>query len=304
MLRVRMIAAICIIGPILLLIWLDDRSSYPGIWLAPLAVLASQMACAETLTLFQAKNALTSKFGAHFGALAVVLCASAPFLWKEYPSDCVLTKPGWALLGIVLAFCIVVVEEMLRYRGPGNSIARMANSMFVVFYAGALMTFMLGLRMLEGGPAESPSRKGLFAFMGAMMIVKLSDAGAYFVGRSLGRNKMAPILSPKKTWEGASGGLLVACGGAVFVFYVLGPWMSAWGDTPPTVPVVTCCLYAASLTVAGMIGDLFESLLKRDAKVKDSSTWLPGLGGVLDVLDSALAVAPVSYAWWVTGLLG
>jgi phosphatidate cytidylyltransferase len=300
-LRLRLIAAACFIVPILLLIWADDRYTFghEGIWLAPLAILASQMACAETLALMAAKNQPISRLAAHLASLAVLICASMPIAWVDYPSDCVLSKPGWSLLGIALAFCIVVIDEMIRYRGPGQSIARMANTMFVVSYAGMLMTFMLGLRMLE------PSRKGLLAFMGTIIIVKLSDTGAYFTGRAIGKHKMSPILSPKKTWEGAVGGLAFACLGAAFVLFVLRPWFYSGNEAVVTrISWIVCCLYGISVTIAGMIGDLFESLLKRDAEVKDSSSWLPGLGGILDVLDSALAAAPVSFAWWVTGLLG
>lgn len=299
MLRARLVAAACFIAPILLLIWADDRFHFghEGIWLAPLALLASQMACAETLELMTAKKLPVSRLAAHLSSFAVVAFASMPIAWKEYPADCILSKPGWALLGVGLAFCIVVVDEMIRYRGPGESIARMANTMFIVSYAGVLTTFLLGLRLLE------PSRKGLLAFLGTIVIVKLADTGAYFTGRAIGKHKMSPTLSPKKTWEGAFGGLVLACLGALFVFYVLRPWFND-GDEVVRVPWFVCCLYGFCLTIAGMLGDLFESLLKRDAEVKDSSSWLPGLGGILDVLDSALAAAPVSFAWWVTGLLG
>ncbi len=300
MLRLRLIAATFIVGPILLLVWADEcfNGGYPGIWLAAFAVVVSQLACAETLALLAAKKLPASRLAAHIGTLAVVICAALPFAWQQYPVGCVLTRPGWAWLGVALGFCIIVIDEMIRFRGSGDSISRMANSFFVVAYSGMLMAFMLGLRMLE------PSRKGLLAFVGTVIIVKLSDAGAYFTGRAIGRNKMAPLLSPKKTWEGAIGGLLVAILGAAFVLYCLRPWM--FGKTIPLKPisVATCCLYGLTVAVAGMIGDLFESLLKRDAEVKDSSTWLPGLGGALDVLDSALAAAPVSFAWWVTGLIG
>ena len=294
----RLIAATCLIGPILLLIWADDsfNGGFPGVWLAPLAILASQLACAETLSLLAAKKLPCARLAAHMGTFAVVACASVPIAWQQYPADCVLSKPGWAWLGVALGFCVVVTDEMIRYRAPGESISRIANSLFVVSYSGMLMAFLLGLRMLE------PSRKGIIAFLGTVVIVKISDAGAYFTGRAIGRNKMAPILSPKKTWEGAAGGLLFACISAVVMMQVIRPWLNA--GVANSVSVLVCCLYGASVTVAGMIGDLFESLLKRDAKVKDSSTWLPGLGGVLDVLDSALAAAPVSFAWWVTGLLG
>jgi phosphatidate cytidylyltransferase len=113
---------------------------------------------------------------------------------------------------------------------------------------------------------------------------------------------MSPVLSPKKTIEGAVGGIAAAC---------LGAWICrAWivpnlvGASQSRGTVLGWMVYALVLAVAGMLGDLAESLLKRDAQRKDSSSWLPGLGGVLDVLDSLVFAAAPAYACWVGGLVG
>ena len=297
MLRVRLVAAACIIGPILFLIYLDDQHNggYPGLWLAPLAILSSQLACAEVVAMMRVRGLPVHSGITHLSAFLVVAISSLPMCWRDYPVDCILGKPGWTLLAFSISFCVLAAEEMRRFRVPDQAISRFAHSLFVVCYTGLLMSFFVQLRML------SPSRRGLIAMVSLMVVVKLSDAGAYFAGRTLGKHKMSPVLSPKKTWEGAIGGFLAATAGAAFIFYLICPWFME-GDSPD-VSLLACCLYGITLTAAGMMGDLFESLIKRDSEQKDSSVWLPGLGGMLDVLDSVLAAAPVAFAWWVSGLL-
>lgn len=137
----------------------------------------------------------------------------------------------------------------------------------------------------------------MLPFASTVLIVKFSDTCQYFVGRKFGRNKLAPIVSPGKTWEGAIGGiglcvLILATVLATFDSFPQG--IGGW---------LRVALYCLLLCVAGIVGDLLESMLKRDAGVKDSSSWLPGLGGVMDMLDSLLLAAPVSYACWLAGLL-
>ena len=131
-------------------------------------------------------------------------------------------------------------------------------------------------------------------------LVKISDSCQYFVGSRFGRRKLAPLLSPGKTWEGAVGGILlgIVLGPLVFTALLYGS-----SGLKPTL-FVPWMIYALLVSTVGIVGDLAESLLKREAGVKDSSTWLPGLGGILDVLDSLLLAAPVAYACWVSGLLG
>jgi phosphatidate cytidylyltransferase len=130
--------------------------------------------------------------------------------------------------------------------------------------------------------------------------VKLSDTAQYFVGSNFGMHKLAPMLSPKKTWEGAVGGGLLA---SALVTYLLWKYQYALvGIAPPRLALTF--FFALSISVGGIIGDLAESLLKRDAGVKDSSSWMPGLGGVLDLLDSLLFAAPVAYLWFASGALG
>jgi len=133
-----------------------------------------------------------------------------------------------------------------------------------------------------------------------VIVVKMGDIGAYTCGRLVGRHKMTPTLSPGKTWEGAVGGMVFACLGSYLALEWLAPALTGaasrlpWGWLP----------YGVIVGIAGMVGDLAESLLKRDVGCKDSSTWMPGFGGVLDLLDSVLFAAPVAYLCWALGLVG
>jgi phosphatidate cytidylyltransferase len=142
----------------------------------------------------------------------------------------------------------------------------------------------------------------MVALFSMLLIVKMADTGAFACGKSFGRNKMMPVLSPGKTWEGAVGGVVVACVTSWAFFRFAAPLIAGGSWVQP--PVAAVVGYGAALAVAGMIGDLAESLLKRDMQRKDSSTWLPGLGGVLDIIDAPLIAGPVAWLWWEMGLLG
>jgi phosphatidate cytidylyltransferase len=124
----------------------------------------------------------------------------------------------------------------------------------------------------------------------AIFVPKCTDIGAYFTGRFLGRHPLAPVLSPKKTWEGAAGGFLAAVLATILIDR-LGPANPLREDALWEVG------FGISVGGAGILGDLAESLIKRDCRQKDASHLVPGFGGVLDVVDAILFAAPVAY-WW------
>jgi phosphatidate cytidylyltransferase len=128
-----------------------------------------------------------------------------------------------------------------------------------------------------------------------ILTTKSCDTGAYFTGRLLGRHRMIPWLSPGKTWEGLAGGVATA----ILVGMILAALSRRFLEIPDQVPWWIGALGGLLFGVFGQLGDLAMSLLKRGAGVKDSSKILPGLGGVLDVLDSPLMGAPVAY-WLLT----
>ena len=292
----RLFSAAALIVPLLTVIWLDDQynAGRPGIWLCPIAVIVGVMACQEVNWLLSRKGLAVSRLPNLLATFSVLFVSLAPLLWIEYPVDCVIGKPGWSLLGMALAVAIIFTSELIRYREPGESLTRLATGLFAAVYSGLLLSFLIQLRFLHDG------RIGLLALIATILIVKLSDAGAYFVGRAIGKNKLAPHLSPGKTIEGFCGGLMFAMGGAWAVHSWLLPTFAP--DTSVG-SLVWYLVYGVTLAIAGVLGDLSESLMKREAREKDSSRWLRGLGGVLDVIDSMLSTAPVSFAWWASGLL-
>ena len=195
-----------------------------------------------------------------------------------------------AAFAVAAAMFAIVVVELLRFRRPGGNLARLAGAAFALLYVGLMLRFAVALRFC-----------GMGVFASWIIVTKMSDTGAYTVGRLIGRHKMAPLISPGKTIEGAAGGLVFACLGAWASFRWLIPHMDGssgatawWG----------WLAFGLLVGGAGMLGDLAESLLKRDVGRKDSSDWLPGFGGVLDIVDSLLLSAPVAWFCWATGIVG
>ena len=243
----------------------------------------------------------------YVGNLAIVLANIVPILWPGCAANQYVGHIGWPFLAFALAMLAAFVSEMRRYQQPGGVIQQLALAAFAFAYVGVLMSFVVLLRLFHGGDAW-----GLVALLSMITVVKMGDSGAYTLGRLVGRHKMAPVLSPKKTWEGFAGALLFAAIGSGAFFTWLVPWAIPAGTTAgATTSGVTAVfggfgwlIYALVVGVAGLLGDLAESLLKRDVGAKDSSTWLPGFGGVLDILDSLLFAAPVAYLCWILGLVG
>jgi phosphatidate cytidylyltransferase len=220
----------------------------------------------------------------------VIASAAIPLAYPLAPHGSPWDRLGLTLGALLVSVALVLVCEMVRFRQPGSSTVHTALALFVVLYVALPIAMLVHLRLWHA------NQRGLLAVVSVLLIVKVSDAAAYFVGRSLGKRRLTPLLSPKKTVEGALGGLLAGCTASWIFFDVLvGRSLPA---TSPSADWMSWIAYGASLTLAGMAGDLSESLLKRDIQTKDSSRWLPGLGGVLDVMDSLLWAGPVAYFWW------
>ncbi|HEY1380905.1 MAG TPA: phosphatidate cytidylyltransferase [Gemmataceae bacterium] len=204
-----------------------------------------------------------------------------------------LAQPAQAWWFVAQGFAAVVLlaflVEMAQFRAPGGAVERIALAVWVVAYLGLLPSFLLQLRLGELATVDDELRRGTVNLALAIFVPKGCDIGAYFTGRLIGRHRMTPVLSPKKTWEGAAGGLTLAVAVA-FGLNGLGPVIP--GGAAGTVA------FGLSVGLAGMLGDLAESLIKRDCERKDASQVVPGFGGILDVVDAILFAAPVVY-WWL-----
>jgi phosphatidate cytidylyltransferase len=198
---------------------------------------------------------------------------------------------AWVLVphGLAALVLLAFIVEMAQFREPGGAVDRIALAIWAVMYLGLLPFFLVQLRL--GQPPTSPDvlHGGTLKLALAIFVPKGCDIGAYFTGRLIGRHRMTPVLSPKKTWEGAAGGL----GFAVAVALGL-------NSLTPVIPggAVGTVAFGLSVGLAGMLGDLAESLVKRDCERKDASQTVPGFGGILDVVDAILFAAPVAY-WWL-----
>ncbi|MCR5164687.1 MAG: phosphatidate cytidylyltransferase [Thermoguttaceae bacterium] len=197
-----------------------------------------------------------------------------------------LTPGNWALSAFALAVIIAFFREMYVFARPGAVNIRLSYTVFTIVYVGLLPTFLAQIRLCHG-----------LAMLGTYVaIIKMGDIGAYTVGRLFGRNKMAPSLSPGKTIEGACGAILFSAATAIACYYLM-PYLPMVGRPCTPGKLWIWIVYGVALGFLGMLGDLAESLLKRDAEIKDAGTLVPGFGGVLDILDSLLLGAPVAYAF-------
>jgi len=202
---------------------------------------------------------------------------------------------------LMTAVLLGVMVNQLRRPRIEEALASISGTFFGVFYVGWLFSHTIVLRnfhevvgdkMGEPAAALHVAESGAYyvAFAGFCLVV--CDAGAYFAGRRFGKRKLAPQISPAKSVEGAIGGLLVgtlAGGAARALFVVIAPELVGgfgWG---------AAFVFGFLLSLVGIVGDLVESLLKRDAEVKDAGGILPGMGGVLDRLDSPLLGMPLMY---------
>lgn len=194
----------------------------------------------------------------------------------------------WPLVVFTLAGTVIaaMLLEMYRYTGEaGVVVPRLGTTMFALAYIGVLSCFFAQVRFL---PREHTS--WLLAL--TIFVPKCNDIGAFFTGTFFGKHKMTPLLSPKKTWEGLAGGFLAGVAVAVGV-----------GAYVPVFPrgVAEAVAFGLVVGLAGVLGDLAESLVKRDCQMKDAAKSIPGFGGLLDVVDAVLFAAPVAYLWFCWG---
>lgn len=182
---------------------------------------------------------------------------------------------GGFLIGVAVFFALIINIFYLVKTYPSFTFTDMAVTVFSSLYVGWLIAHLLYLRQLPSG----------FHFVVLVLVSTWStDTFAYFVGMNFGKRKLAPVLSPNKSVEGAVGGVV----GSVFASILI-------GYLNPQMPITGYAVVGILIGTIGQIGDLAESALKRMAGVKDSGNIIPGHGGILDRFDSLLLTAPVAY---------
>lgn len=190
---------------------------------------------------------------------------------------------------------ILFMAGAARYMSPGTNMETLGAELIVVSYVGVLLAVTAQLRWVATAPAG-------YLVMGSVIVsAKAGDTMAYTFGRLFGKTKMAPTLSPGKTWAGFTGAIVgSAAAGAAWLYFAT----PMFGDgTWPPVSLVLGAVYGSILGLVGLIGDLCESLIKRDCEKKDAAELMPGFGGLLDLLDSVLFAGPVALLlWWILPL--
>jgi phosphatidate cytidylyltransferase len=304
MLKWRLILGTVFVVGLVGLCWLDWHAARPGIWLLPLAIMAALLSAGELVAMYRKRGHEPLAGVVYIGTLFTVFAAALPGLWPDAATKTPFVGVAWIALGFAASMLMAFAGELRKFDGARRSIIELALAVFAIAYAGALTGFLVQMRLLDGD-----GRLGMFALVTLIATVKMSDIGQYTAGRLFGKHKLAPVVSPGKTWEGLLGGFVFAAVTS-WVLFSWGydwfglPWSGRWGESATWMVPLSSAAYAAALTVAGVTGDLTESMLKRDAGVKDSSSWMPGFGGVLDLLDSLLGAAPVAYLFWAMGWVG
>lgn len=191
--------------------------------------------------------------------------------------------------GFLILFVLGLCVRQLFSKTNSAGILAIATTLFGLMYVPWLLNFIQKINFFPF-PAGSPPDAGKFFVLYFILLTKFSDMGAYLVGSLIGRHKMIPRISPGKTWEGFVGAILISTGTSlVFVHYLGGHMFHMnW---------IHAVVLGVLLSSTAVIGDLIESLFKREAGVKDSGHFFPGIGGILDLLDSLLFNAPIMYLY-------
>jgi phosphatidate cytidylyltransferase len=291
----RVLTAVALIPVVLLLVFKAP------LWLFSLVVAAIVvLALHEYLGIVEAAGIkpfrwLTYVLGVLpvFFLLFSILVSNLPPHSRHYWSY----PPEWALLftwwQVVLLGPVIFGIPLVFRKDMSQGLAAVAASILGIVYIGASLSMLITLRW-------DLTKSVLVVFI--LFSVWAGDIAAYYVGRNFGRHKLAPVVSPNKSWEGAVGSVLASIGMAILVLhfrYVLRRWFAYSGieldDTfQPVWPLTLfhALILGVLTNVAAQFGDLFESALKRGAGVKDSGTLLPGHGGILDRIDALLFAIP------------
>jgi phosphatidate cytidylyltransferase len=299
MLATRLVSGSVLIAVVLVVLLVDERfAPWFPLWfcLSFTALLAAALELVDLLGHAGVRPSTNSVVG---GVAALVVANWMPHLppHLEWGSEAwsLLEEPlqpisvlSWPLLAFTGVLMVSFVVQSVQFCKPGRTMMTIAATILVDAYVGLLGTFIIQMRWLEG------SLHGVVPILLLIATAKGADTGAFIFGKLAGRRKLWPVLSPNKTIEGAAGGLLVAILGAILV--------TTGAERLLDIPSLNWTQTIAFGLIVGLVaqlGDLMESMIKRDCEQKDASSAIPGFGGVLDVLDSLLFSAPVAFVLWL-----
>lgn len=260
MLKQRVVTALLLVAVLILILFI-----LPAVCAAGTFALIAALAAWEWSRLL-----LASKQGRALFPLWILMCCGICLMYPQLQlSLCALAAGFWLLVPFWLT---------RRWPLPRGWMGYLIGTVVL------LPAWIAMMRLHDAGP---------WVLLAALALVWVADIAAYFVGRAVGRHKLAPAISPGKTWEGAGG---AAIGGLVYVFL-----LRQYAGLSVPANLVALALGTVLLIAVSIVGDLFESMIKRQAGVKDSSQLLPGHGGILDRIDSLTAALPmlvVASSFW------
>jgi phosphatidate cytidylyltransferase len=222
-----------------------------------------------------AGNAPFAGLGLVFGGLITL----AP--WTE-------ARYGIAAHPLIALAAVVFSIRMLLERAPEKRVESLSSTLFGLVYVSVLLQYLVRIVTPVAGDTIAPDGR-LVLCLWVVAVAKFCDVGALLTGMAVGRHPMAPLTSPKKTWEGAFGGVAVSMGVGALV-----AWLGR-GVLPPSMTPLRAALLAAPVAAVAIVSDLVESVIKRRAALKDSGGGVPGIGGIFDLSDSLILAAPVAY---------
>jgi phosphatidate cytidylyltransferase len=299
MLSTRLLFGLSMVAGLLLALWVDE-------WFAPwfpfwflLAATALIAAAVELDGLLGATSARPSGNSVIGGVLALLIANWVPHLAEDHaPVDRVVAllydpvRPlnvlAWPFLVFIAVLMTSFVVQSFQFAKPGRTMAKISGTVLAVAYIGLLGSFTIQMRWFEG------HLQGILALVFLIATAKGADTGAYTLGRLAGRHKLWPRISPHKTIEGALGGLAFGVVASLLVAAIARYWLRV-----PTLDWSHAAVYGLIVAAVAQLGDLMESMIKRDCERKDASQAVPGFGGVLDVIDSLIFAGPVAYGLWL-----
>jgi len=283
----RLVAGTSVLAVFAALAWADAvglAGAPPLAWLLPVVIVLAAGAGHEAVRLAAAAGHELAALLVPAGAAAI---AASPAVAARLPApDDPLAVVGPAAVSTMAVVAAIFAGGVARYAPGTAALVRVSGSVAAAVAIGLPFSFMVALRLVRGA--------GLVPLLSLVAVVKAGDIAAYAVGSTIGRHRMAPQLSPGKTWEGC-------------VASLAGSLLAAWAvlECRPGAadrgPLGGWVVFGAVVGAAGILGDLAESLVKRDLAAKDSGRLLGAMGGCLDLVDSLLLAAPVAWLLWAAG---
>lgn len=300
MLRARLVIGPILIAALIGLFTLDAKIGRSAPLLFVLCLFLVARSVWELAQLMRVRVFAPNFWLSMTGCLAMILAAWIPWWRDPYSAAGAVAQLGPMLLVYTLSVIAFFLSGAMRYRQPGTTMESLGAELTILSYVGLFTAVTAQLRWVIptglASAAEPANRDlGYLALASLVVATKCGDTSAFFAGRTFGKKKLVPLLSPGKTWAGAYGAVV----GSALGSWAWLHWATPWLTHAQTGPWYWAVLYGAILGVVGLVGDLCESLIKRDVGQKDSAPLLPGFGGLLDLLDSVIFTGPIAYLLWL-----